>query len=81
MDYWLIDLSTGAGQGCYDSLNGALQAAADEVEASAQESLDALAIVVFKRDGSLEQYAHGKTLVQQAYEHFPLIGCRYSAIE
>ncbi|MDE3077622.1 MAG: hypothetical protein KGJ86_19555, partial [Chloroflexota bacterium] len=71
--------SSGAGQGCYDSLHEALQAVADEDQASVGQRLDTLAIVVFNRDGSLEQLGHGEALLEQAREQFPPIGCRYCA--
>ena len=71
MDYWLIDLSTGAGQGCYDSLNEALQAVADEGRSSAEHGLDSLALVVFNADGSVEHLGHGKALLEQAHGQLP----------
>jgi hypothetical protein len=76
-DYWLIDLSTGAGQGCYGSLNEGLQAVVDEDRPSVEQRLAVLAIVVFNRDGSLEHVGNGEALLEQAHRQFPAIGCRY----
>src|SRR5689334_15831449 len=76
-DYWLIDLLNGGGQGCYDSLPEALQAVADETGPAQQ--LDRLAVVIFNRDGNLEQVGHGEALLAMARAQFPLIGCRYLA--
>jgi len=81
VDYWLIDLSTGAGQGCYANLNEALQAVVDEEQASVEQRPDPLAIVVFHSDGSLEQVGHGEALIAQAHEQYPPIGCRYGVME
>jgi len=72
VDYRLIDLSTGAGQGCYDSLNEAVQAVTDEDRAAAEQRLDTL--VVSKRDGGLKHVGHGEALLEQAHQQFPPMG-------
>ena len=46
MEYWLIDVDTGNAQGCYDSLDDALEAI--EVEDREQRPTDRLAVLATK---------------------------------
>jgi hypothetical protein len=66
MEYWVIDVESGNGQGCYDSMNEALRAVAAEIRASGGESTDPLAVVAMGGYEGGREIMRGRELAKRA---------------
>ena len=72
MEYWLIDVESGNGQGCYDSVDEALRAVASEIQANGGQPIDALGLIAMGGYEGGRELSRGKALVERALRRYPL---------
>jgi len=72
MEYWLIDIDTGNGQGCYSNTDQALRAVVDEIRANDGQSIEALGLIAMGGYEGGREVWRGKDLVKRALERYPL---------
>ena len=61
MEYWLVDVETGNAQGCYESIDDALEAI--ELEARDRPTVDRLTLLAMRTQ--VRQHAAGQALPEQ----------------
>ena len=71
MEYWLIDIESGNGQGCYRSVDEALRAVVEEIQANGGQVIDELGLIAMGGYEGGREIGRGKKLVQRALQRYP----------
>lgn len=73
VEYWLIDIETGNGQGCYGSTDQALRAVVDEIQANGGQHMDTLGLIAIGGYAGAREIWHGTDLAKRALQRYPLL--------
>jgi len=72
VEYWLIDVESGNGQGCYGNIDEALRAVVDEIQANGGQPLNTLGLIAIGGYEGGREISRGRELAKRALLRYPL---------